>query len=256
MRRAFFCLLLTAGMMNAQGPLVPPVVGLLHRADGALRPLFGVRGNYLLGDRISEDVESAAFAGSLGLIKTSTALILAGPGGEPVARYTTSPGPAILGVSNSREEAAAWLPASGELVVWSGGRRVATQRAALDRVVAVAPAGGDSVLVAVAEDGGVRLLNLRRRRRMTLEREFLPGLQAPVWIDSGGSVICAQGNQLYYRDPHGAGATLPLGHRLTAIEPVADEVWRLVLEAPAATDLLLVLRGGTPTVYHLPGGDR
>jgi len=58
----------------AQPAIRPPQMGFAGQADGTLRPVYGVAGNFILGPSVKAKVISQAFSGSLGLLKTAATL--------------------------------------------------------------------------------------------------------------------------------------------------------------------------------------
>jgi hypothetical protein len=70
MRALLATLLMAAGMAWAQTSLTPPQIGFMRDATDSLRPVYGIAGNFLLGDPVAVGVVSAAYSGSCGWVKT------------------------------------------------------------------------------------------------------------------------------------------------------------------------------------------
>ncbi len=252
MIRILFSLLLSCGLLPAQGPLAPPSIGMLRGSDNGLRPLLGVRGNFLLGEPVAKGVESAAFSGDFGLIKTRDEVVLIARD-DWTGRHPAS-GEAILGLDASGRRAAAWLPADGRLIVWANGRWIEARCELTGRVVAVAP-GAASVRIATEEATGVRVVSVHLSRRLTIEREFISGAQAPLWMGAEGSLIYSDGLELVLRGGRGVETRLSLPAPIAVIEPVTVNAWRLESEIPG-TSYFLDAGGTSPRLYQLPGGAR
>ena len=59
-----------------QPAIAPPPVGAVRDGSGAVRPLNGIGGNFVLGDAIVEGAICAAFSGAAGFVKTDSGLFL------------------------------------------------------------------------------------------------------------------------------------------------------------------------------------
>ena len=65
--------LLSAGAW-AQPAIAPPQLGFIEDSARALRPAYGLAGNFILGPAVAGNIVSAAFSGSIGLLKTDSSL--------------------------------------------------------------------------------------------------------------------------------------------------------------------------------------
>ena len=74
-----------AAIASTQPALSPPQVGFLQDSANSLRPVFGIAGNFLMGDSTASDVVAAAFSGSFGILKTDSALIVTDRQGQRIA---------------------------------------------------------------------------------------------------------------------------------------------------------------------------
>jgi len=87
-----FLFALAQGRLFAQ--LVPPRIGLVSDLTGALRPVLGVSGNFLMGDPVARSVVSAGCSGTFSFVKTDTTLsILDGVTGTD---FPSPAGPALF----------------------------------------------------------------------------------------------------------------------------------------------------------------
>jgi hypothetical protein len=87
MKAVLTALALLAGVARAQSGLTPPQVGFMQDAANSFRPVYGIAGNFLPGDAVTGKVVSAAYSGSYGLVKTSSAIIVTDRTGSIVASY-------------------------------------------------------------------------------------------------------------------------------------------------------------------------
>ena len=59
------------GILSAQSGIGPPLAGYMRDSSGALRPVYGVFGNLVLGEPIARGVVAASFSGRVGLARTA-----------------------------------------------------------------------------------------------------------------------------------------------------------------------------------------
>jgi hypothetical protein len=115
------CLILiaAAGGLLAQSGITPPRVGYIRDEAGALRPVYGVAGSFVLGRPINKrPVISAAFSGRLGLAKTAAAIYAFDREGRRLGRLAAADGPAQFAFSPDGSEAIVFLPATAEWFRW------------------------------------------------------------------------------------------------------------------------------------------
>lgn len=74
MRPIVFFLLIAAAVPAQIG--APAALGFIRDRAGALRPVHGVAGNFVLGDPLEIGVLAASFSGHLGFAKTVNALLI------------------------------------------------------------------------------------------------------------------------------------------------------------------------------------
>src|ERR1700729_479425 len=111
-------LLIAATIVAAQSGIRPPQVGFAGNADGTLRPVYGVAGNFILGPSIAARVISQAFSGSIGLLKTESTLRAFNRQGQVLATTDAAEGPALFAFSPDGLTALAYVPSSNTLVQW------------------------------------------------------------------------------------------------------------------------------------------
>jgi len=152
------CVIIVASAA-AQSGIRPPQLGFAGSADSTLRPVYGVAGNFILGPPVQEKVISEAFSGSLGLLKTESALEVFGNQGQVLAAMDAVAGPALFAFSLDSLTALAYIPGSNTLVEWKAGQLVAQLvnmpfRPELGTVLAIAlPNALEASLIVQREDG-------------------------------------------------------------------------------------------------------
>ncbi len=115
-------LLAVAGGLLAQSGITPPRVGYIRDEAGALRPVYGLAGSFVLGRPINKrPVISAAFSGRLGLAKTAAALYAFDREGQRLGRLAAADGPAQFVFSPDGSEAIVFLPDTSEWFRWRDG---------------------------------------------------------------------------------------------------------------------------------------
>jgi hypothetical protein len=119
MTRAAALFLASAGAW-AQPAIAPPRLGFVEDSARALRPAYGLAGNFILGPSIASKIVSEAFSGSIGLLKTESSLAAFDSQGKLLASVDAPPGPALFAFSSSGVTALAYLVSSNALVEWRG----------------------------------------------------------------------------------------------------------------------------------------
>jgi hypothetical protein len=98
--------------------IAPPQVGFTLDASSSFRPVYGITGNFLLGDPVLGGVTSAAFSGTFGLAKTDSALLALDRIGQILTSLDVEPGPALFAFTADGSPAVAYLPASNQWWRW------------------------------------------------------------------------------------------------------------------------------------------
>lgn len=110
----------------AQPAITPPQLGFVEDSARALRPAYGLAGNFILGPSIPlgpsihGEIIAEAFSGSLGLLKTDSSLAAFDSQGKPLGSMKVAPGPALFAYSPSGATALAYVASSNSLFEWRG----------------------------------------------------------------------------------------------------------------------------------------
>jgi hypothetical protein len=114
MKRLVFFLGLWAAAAPAQS-LTPPLAGLISDSNHRLHRVFGVAGNFILGAEPAAEVQSSAFSGRFGLVKTPGAVLTLDHRGEVIQTSPAPEGPAVFAFDGRGTPALAYFPSTGEL---------------------------------------------------------------------------------------------------------------------------------------------
>ena len=119
MKHILFILTLTA-VACAQPALTPPQVGFLQDGANSFRPVFGIAGNFAVGNSVLDGVTSASYSGSFGLLKTDTSVIAVDSQGQVLGAMDAPPGPADFAFFSDGSPAFVYLPGPNLLFEWYG----------------------------------------------------------------------------------------------------------------------------------------
>lgn len=180
-----------AAAVGAQ-PLSPPRVGFILDGHGNFDPVLGLAGSFVMAGPLVAEVVSASYSGSFGMVKTKSALIVAGQTGRPLASEKAPAGPALFAFTAKGVPALAYFEQTHTLRAWNGKR---FEAAALDfaslRARSVLSIGG--AVIIVERDNGLWEVRIGTSGAV-VSQTALSGVTAPVlMLDSG----------LVYRDARG-----------------------------------------------------
>jgi len=199
MMKEITALLLVSAWGWAQPAIAPPQLGFVLDGARALRPAYGLAGNFILGPAVTGTVVTAAFSGSLGLLKTDSSLAAFDAQGKVLASLDASPGPALFAFSPDSTSALAYIASSGALVAWSGNAFAAVSlnsgELAADAVLAIAfPGPLEASLIVLRKDSLWELV-LPLDTSGLISQKALTGVHAPVLVLPSGDLV--------YRDSAG-----------------------------------------------------
>jgi hypothetical protein len=186
----------------AQPAIAPPLLGFVEDATSLLRPAYGLAGNFILGAAISGKIVSAAYSGSVGLLKTDSSLAAFDSHGRLLASMHVAAGPALFAFSPGGTAALAYIASSTTLVEWRGNAFAPVSLNYLNSidapVLAIAfPTAFEASLI-VQRRETVWQLELPIGAGGTFSQNALAGVNAPllvlpsaglVYRDAGGIVI-------------------------------------------------------------------
>jgi len=232
--------------------VAPPQLGFIAGSDHSLRPVLGLPGNLLLGGPAAQDVLSAAWSGSFGLIKTSSSL-LAFDVNHMLASVDAVPGPALFAFLANGSPALALLTQTGTLYTWTG--------KTFDRVTFPAdPLGGQTLAIAAPQADRISSI-VQRDDGLWLEdmstsgggfvQSALPGIQAPVLLQDDGTLLYTEQTAIVIRDPTGNERRIETGLSIGEMHWMGSG-WLHVLETNNGRQVAVRITLGAEKISQLP----
>ncbi|MGA2880924.1 MAG: hypothetical protein ABSG13_18395 [Bryobacteraceae bacterium] len=191
-------LLLASSSAWAQPSIALPQLGFVEDSARALRPAYGLAGNFILGPPIAGKIITEAFCGSFGLLKTDSSLSAFDAAGKLLATMDVAPGPALFAFSPDTIAALAYIASSNTLLEWRGHgfaplslNYIVTS----ETVLAIAfPTAAEALLI-VQRNGSIWELNLPLGAIGAVSQNALSGVRAPLLALPLGDLV--------YRDTEG-----------------------------------------------------
>jgi hypothetical protein len=240
---------------SAMAQIRPPQLGFAGAADGTLRPVYGVAGNFILGPPVlgragAGQVISQAFSGSLGLLKTESTLVAFDGRGQVLATMDAAAGPALFAFSLDGATALAYVASSNMLLEWSAGRFEAIPfRPEPDNVVAVSLSNTLEASLIVQREGEIWDVASASQRALV-------GVTAPVLVLASGELIYSDANGIVLRkldnsEVHVAGR---LPAQFTLQQMGTD--WVQLSDSASEGRFAVRILSGREGFYRLPGVGR
>lgn len=178
-------------VLLAQSGIHPPLAGYLRTPQGWYE-LYGVGGNFLTGDRLPEDVVSAAAFDGVRVWKTAGELVVRT--GESEQRRPAPMGAAWFAWNG--DTVFAWVPGAGELYCWNAeGWKVMGGAAVIGDPLGFAAVDGRLVMLTRSTNELTVTYFPMRGAMMAAGGRKLDGLM-PATLDSEGALWTAEGHQL------------------------------------------------------------
>jgi hypothetical protein len=258
MKTFLIALSLTAVTMWAQ--LAIPQIGFMQDSANALRPVYGVAGNFVLGDSAAADVQAASFSGSFGMLKTGSTLIIIDRQGQAVASQDAPAGPALFAFSRTGAPALAYLPQSNVLLQWSDGvfQQVTLdpQMFASNTVLAIAAVDEGLAAFVLQRNDGLWDVQIRLSTGEVMSQTALLGMTAPVLMLATGELIYGDANGIVVRNPDGVEKHIDAQLPATFAFQQIGEGWIQVRDPASQQQCALRLTEGKEQFYILPGVDQ
>jgi hypothetical protein len=249
---ALLAALAVAPLGLTQSGLTPPRIGFVRDGAGNVRPLFGISGNFWLGEKVAAAALSVASSGSFSILKTSRAILVYDATGNLVGRSTAAAGSALFAFTSAGSPAFAWLQDSGELLRWNGQRFEPTP-------VNAADLNGTVISLAAPDSSTAAFLVQRRTEIWRVDASVLddavvfaaslPGVAAPALLFDDGSVLYAGESALVLRNARGVERTIPFSGTAAQFTPLGSD-WVLIVNGQPPAHL--ALRLSTGAVFELP----
>ena len=258
MRAILATLSMSAGMAWAQTSLTPPQVGFMRDATASLRPVYGIAGNFLVGDPVAAGVISAAYSGSYGLVKTSLTVSVTDKTGSIVASSAAADGPALFAFARTGEPALAYL--ANQLLIWNAGaftsvRFDATTLAANTVLSIAAPDSGHAAFI-VQRDDGLWDVRVQLATGEIDAQTALLGVAGPVLMYSTGELFYSDANGIVLRKADGSerriSARLPASF---AFQQMGEE-WIQLEDLAGGQQFAIRIAQNREQSYQLPEVDQ
>jgi hypothetical protein len=227
--------LLAAASAWAQPAIAPPQLGFVEDGARALRPAYGLAGNFILGPSIAAAVLSEAFSGSLGLLKTESSLAAFDSHGKLLASVEVAPGPALFAFSPSGSMALAYIASSNLLMEWRGSAfapvSLNDEDAIPDAVLAIAfPTPFEASLIVQRKDT-IWKLNFPLGRVGEVSQNSIIGVHAPLLMLPSGDLIYSDATGVVVRRSDASEV------RIAAPLPASFSLQQMNLDWVQLTDL-------------------
>lgn len=238
--------------------IAPPQLGFIQDHAHALRPVYGVAGNFVLGTAIQEKVVSQAFFGSLGLLKTDSLISAFDARGDLLAAIAVPPGPALFAFGLEGTTALAYVPANNSLIAWSDGAFAPLPidfEAGQDPVVAIAFPRPHEASLFVDRGGIVWRMTLSLDGSGITSQEALIGVRAPLLALPSGALIYSDRGGIIVRrndstETHIA-ASLPPDFSLAPM----NHDWVQLADFTGSGRYAIFTATGREHIYRLPGSN-
>lgn len=244
----------------AQTSIAPPQAGFMQDGENALRPVYGIAGNFLLGDAASFGVVSAAFSGSFGLLKTDSTLSVTDWRGKTSASQDAPQGPAMFAFAADGSPALVYYPSVNLLLAWNGGafRFIMFDWSAFpaSAVRAIAQPDFGHAAMIIQRDDGLWDVRIILATGEIDSQTALPGVSAPVLMLQTGELVYAGATGFVVRRTDGSetrvDAQVPAN---LSLQQMGDG-WIQVRDLDGCGQLALRITPGREGLYILPEAGR
>jgi hypothetical protein len=212
MKRHIFALfavtMCLAGSLHAQ--ISAPELGVVRFGDNAVRRVYGVEANLVIGKQMLPSTDAASFSDFGGLVAVKGHIQLISRRGFVIGQYYANERKPLLDVSGGLTTAIAYLPGREALLHWSGKSFVLTQLEAgsfSGTATSVQMHGAHTArLLATTARGTVSEITISLDNGQLTSVKFLPGIRGPAFF---------QQNFVLFHDKQGLEVESPDGNRRT-----------------------------------------
>lgn len=256
MARKWIASLVALASAWAQPAIAPPSLGFMQDSARALRPVYGLAGNFILGPSLSSKIVSAGFSGSIGLLKTDSSLAAFDSQGKLLASMDAPSGPALLAFSPSGTSALVYVESSNALVEWRAGTFAPLAfhdaQVAGDGVLAIAFPTPYEALLIVQRKNGIWELTFPLGAVGQTSQKALIGVQAPLLAVPSGDLVYRGSDGLVVRRLDASEvrlhAALPASYSLQQM----DREWVQLTDLNSSARFAIHILPGHEAVYQLP----
>ncbi len=244
----------------AQQAIAPPLLGFVEDSASALRPAYGVSGNFILGPSVARKITSVAFSGSIGLIKTDSSLAAFDSQGKFLASVDVASGPALFAFSPAGTTALALIASTNELLEWRGSAFAPLEfhdpEVAASALLAIAfPTPFEASLIVQRKDI-VWELNVPLGAVGIGSQKALIGVRAPVLALPSGELVYRDAGGIVVRSPDGSdvhiAASLPRSFSLQQM----NQDWVQLTDLNSSAHFAIHTAAGREGFYQLPESTR
>lgn len=253
MKAFLITLSLTPVAMWAQ--LTAPQVGFIQDSADALRPVYGLAGNFVLGDSVAANVEAASFSGSFGILKTTSALVVIDRQGQVVASQDAPAGPALFAFSRNATPALAYLPNVNVLLQWSDGVFQQVPLASAN-VLSIAAVDSDQAAFVLQRDDGLWDVRILLSTGEVISQTALLGVAAPALMLATGELLYGDANGIVVRKLDGSEKHIDAQLPATFAFRQMGDGWIQVRDLATQQQYAVRLTDGKEQFYALPGVDQ
>lgn len=115
---SFPVLLAIASLLSGQ--VNTPAVGYVRYPDSSVHTVYGLQGNYVVGENFLDSVEAASFSDAGALLSKSGSLLLLQSTLATVSSIEIPQPASVVHLDRDLTTAIAWLPSSHTLIHWNG----------------------------------------------------------------------------------------------------------------------------------------
>ncbi|MFN3322280.1 MAG: hypothetical protein ACK5AZ_02190 [Bryobacteraceae bacterium] len=182
-------LLLWALVLQAGSPLDLPRLGFVADSEGALRPIWGIAGNFVVGLPHLTGVRSAAASDLAVVVKLDDALLVLDREGNELHRWHAPQGSVFVAFAPDGHPGVVHYPETGEL--WRiEAEPVRFETAIEGRVAAICQPDHDFALLAVRRDVETWLVRIDLATgRIASELRLDDSDRDPLLLRPGGSIV-------------------------------------------------------------------
>ena len=254
-----FVLFLMCAALGAQTSIAPPHLGFVEDRAQQVRPAYGVAGNFILGQAVTIAAISEAYSGSLGLLKTNSAVVAFDATGSTLAQVDAASGPALFCFTADASVAMVYVTSDRSLIAWNGKAfvPVAASLPAAGRVVALGCRTSSEVSLfvtrgAVREADEVWRIDVSLDTGAVLSQARLAGVSAPMLALPSGDLVSSDANGVSILRTNGSSVRLPgaLPERFALQQMSRD--WVEAADLASGARFAIHTAAGREAVYRLP----
>lgn len=261
MKACIIALLSIPPLAWAQPALAPPQLGFVEDSASALRPAYGVAGNFILGPSVASNIVSEAFSGSFGFLKTDSSLAVFDSQGKLLASLDAAPGPALFAFSASGTTGLVYIASTRAFIEWSGTAfapiPASYELPTGDTVMAIAfpnPSQASLFVRRNARDAndGLWQVNVPLGAAGSASQVALNGVRAPVLALPSGTLVFSGSAGIVIRATDASeihiAASLPTQFSLEQM----NQDWVQLIDLNSPARLAIRTTSGRESVYRLP----